>query len=146
MGDPMRDEMTLNAAERNAAAVERMRAVYATGDMTQIERAALDYYTDETIDEFPQSGEVFRGRAAAEALAESYNQATGTQPSFTLREARGRDDFWVIEGTIDYGNGTTALAVTIVALRDGKVVRQTDYFASPFEAPEWRRPFRLSTD
>jgi hypothetical protein len=34
--------MTLNAAERNAAAVERMRAVYATGDMAQIERAALD--------------------------------------------------------------------------------------------------------
>ena len=46
------------------------------------------------------------------------------------------------EGTIDYGNGTTAESVAIVELRDGKVVRQTDYFASPFEAPEWRKPFR----
>lgn len=27
-------------------------------------------------------------------------------------------------------------------LRHGKVVRQTDYFASPFEAPDWRQPFR----
>ena len=46
------------------------------------------------------------------------------------------------EGTIDYGNGTTAESVAIVELRDGKVVRQTDYFAAPFEAPEWRKPFR----
>jgi hypothetical protein len=33
------------------------------------------------------------------------------------------------------------LSVTIVELKDGQITRQTDYFASPFEAPEWRRPF-----
>jgi hypothetical protein len=133
---------TREAPDANAALVDRMREVYRTGDMEQIERAALDYYTDGTVDEFPQSGEVFRGRALAEAMSAAYNEATGTQPSFTFREARGRDDFWVIEGTIDYGDRESALMVTIVELRDGTVARQTDYFASPFEAPEWRRPFR----
>jgi hypothetical protein len=128
----------------NQAAIERMRTVYATGDFAQIEQAALEYYTDETVDTFPQSGEVFQGLALVKAMNDAYNQATGTRPTFALREIRGRDDLWIIEGTIDYGNGTAAEAVTIAELRDGKVVRQTDYFAAPFEAPDWRRPFRTA--
>jgi hypothetical protein len=129
----------------NAAAVEDMRQVYATGDFAQIEKAALKYYTDASVEVFPQSGEVFLGRALNEAMFATYEAATGTRPTFALREIRGRDDLWVVEGTIDYANGTTAESVFIVELRDGKVVRQTDYFASPFEAPEWRRPFRDPT-
>jgi hypothetical protein len=121
-----------------------MHQVYATGDFAQIEQVALDYYTDETVDNYPQSGEVFHGRALAEAMSAAYNAATGTQPTFALREIRGRNDLWVVEGTIDYGNGTTAESVFIVELRDGKVVRQTDYFASPFEAPDLRAPFRAA--
>lgn len=128
--------------DANAALIERMRQAYQTGDFEQIERAALDYWTDDTVDVFPQSGEVFKGRAAAEGFANAYSQATGTRPSIAVREIRGRDDLWIIEGTIDYGDGTTVSSVTIAELRDGKIVRQTDYFASPFEAPEWRRPFR----
>lgn len=128
----------------NEAAVERMRKVYATGDFAQIEQAALDYYTEDTVDTFPQSGEVFQGVALVKAMNDAYSEATGTQPSFALREIRGRDDLWVIEGTIDYGNGATAESVTIAELRDGKVVRQTDYFAAPFEAPDWRKPFRTA--
>jgi hypothetical protein len=26
----------------------------------------------------------------------------------------------------------------VLELRDGKVVKETDYYAQPFEAPEWR--------
>lgn len=138
-------DATTTATSANAAAVEDMRQVYATGDFAQIEQAALKYYTDASVEVFPQSGEVFRGRALNEATITTYEAGTGTLPTFALREIRGRDDLWVVEGTIDYGNGTTAESVFIVELRDGKVVRQTDYFASPFEAPEWRRPFREPT-
>jgi hypothetical protein len=28
--------------------------------------------------------------------------------------------------------------VCIIELRDGKVLRETDYYAQPFQAPEWR--------
>jgi hypothetical protein len=135
-------DITTTERDANTAAVERMRQVYASGDFAQIEEAALEYYTDETVDTFPQSGEVFQGLALVKAMSDAYSEATGTRPTFALREIRGRDDLWVLEGTIDYGNGTTAESVAIVELRDGKVVRQTDYFAAPFEAPEWRKPFR----
>lgn len=91
----------------NAAVVERMREVYATGDFSQIEQVALEYYTEDNIDTFPQSGEVFRGRSLAEAMSAAYNDATGTKPTFALREIRGGDDLWVVEGTIDSGNGST---------------------------------------
>jgi len=135
-------EATVTGRAANEAVVERMRQVYATGDFAQIEAAALEYYTDDTMDTFPQSGEVFQGLALVKAMNDAYNESTGTQPTFALREIRGRDDLWVLEGTIDYGNGTTAESVSVVELNDGKVVRQTDYFAAPFEAPEWRKPFR----
>ncbi|MFL5777935.1 MAG: hypothetical protein ACJ761_03230, partial [Chloroflexota bacterium] len=48
---------------------------------------------------------------------------------------------WIIEGTIDYGDGVPVSGVSIIELQDGKIVKQTDYFASPFEAPEWRKPY-----
>ena len=42
------------------------------------------------------------------------------------------------EGTIDYGNGPVLDSVGVVQLKDGKIWRDTRYFAEPFEAPEWR--------
>jgi SnoaL-like protein len=126
----------------NHALIERMRALYEKGDFDAIERAALEYWSNDTVEEFPQSGEVFRGRAAGQAFLEASAAAYGGMPGFVLREIRGRDDLWVLEGTIDYGNGMTASLVTIVELADGMIRRQTDYFAAPFEAPEWRAPFR----
>ena len=139
-------DMTTTREEANAAVVKRMREVFATGDFAQIERVAFEYYTDDTVDTFPQSGEVFRGLDLTKAMSAAYNEATGTNPTFALREIRGRDDLWIVEGTIDYGNGSTAESVSIVELREGKVLRQTDYFAAPFEAPEWRRPFRQGAE
>jgi hypothetical protein len=29
----------------------------------------------------------------------------------------------------------------LVQVRDGKIYRETAYFAAPFEAPEWRAPW-----
>jgi hypothetical protein len=28
--------------------------------------------------------------------------------------------------------------VSVIELRDGKVAKETDYFAQPFQAPQWR--------
>jgi hypothetical protein len=35
-------------------------------------------------------------------------------------------------------DGSRYLGVCIFELRDGKVLRETDYYAQPFQAPEWR--------
>jgi hypothetical protein len=49
-----------------------------------------------------------------------------------------REGLWVVESVVDYGGGRVMHRVAILELRDGKVWRDTRYFAEPFEAPEWR--------
>ena len=55
-----------------------------------------------------------------------------------LRRVLVRDGLWVIEWVNDYGGGRVHDVVAIVELRDGKIFRETRYYAEPFEAPEWR--------
>lgn len=42
------------------------------------------------------------------------------------------------EGASDYGDGRVFHYVSIVELKDGKMWRDTRYYAEPSEAPEWR--------
>jgi hypothetical protein len=49
-----------------------------------------------------------------------------------------RDRLWVVESVIYYGGGQVLDGVVVLELKDGKVWRDTRYFAEPFEAPEWR--------
>ena len=39
---------------------------------------------------------------------------------------------------MDYGQGHISHGVAILEFKDGKVWRDTRYFAEAFEAPEWR--------
>jgi hypothetical protein len=50
----------------------------------------------------------------------------------------GSGDVWVIEARSDYGGGQVAHVAMIVEFRDGKIWRDTRYYAEPFEPPEWR--------
>jgi len=74
-------------------------------------------------------------------MAESYPQMSGTTPKFTYKRMLGGGDVFVVEGTIDYGDGIPVSYVGIGEMRDGKVARMTEYFANPFEAPAWRADF-----
>ena len=47
-----------------------------------------------------------------------------------------RERLWVVEGTLDYGGGRKVDFVLILELRDGKVFRETRYYADPFEASD----------
>jgi hypothetical protein len=57
-------------------------------------------------------------------------------PSMRLRRVV-REGLWVAEVVSDYG-GQEVYYVSIVELKDGKMWRDTRYYAEPFEAPEWR--------
>ncbi|MBA3403380.1 MAG: hypothetical protein H0U13_01660 [Gemmatimonadaceae bacterium] len=46
--------------------------------------------------------------------------------------------------TIRYPGGDTWHVVAPITVRDGKIWRETDYFAAPFDAPDWRLPYRES--
>src|SRR5215211_3248411 len=84
--------------------------------------------------EIPQSGERIRGR---ERMRE-FQAAYPSPPTMQLRRVLVRDGLWVIEWVNDYGGGRVYDIVAIVELQDGKIFRESRYYAEPFEAPEWR--------
>jgi hypothetical protein len=84
--------------------------------------------------EMPQSGERIRGREKMREFQEAYP----TPPTIHLRRVVVREGLWVIEGINHYGEGQDFTVVVIFELRDGKVWRDTRYYAEPFEAPQWR--------
>jgi hypothetical protein len=43
-----------------------------------------------------------------------------------------------LEVELRYADGSVYQGVSIMEVRDGKVAREIDYFAQPFEAPQWR--------
>jgi hypothetical protein len=112
---------------------EAMRA----GDPRAMTDLIKEYATDDFVEEWPQSGERL-SKAASIKVNESYSEMSGTSPKMTYRRALGGEDVFVLEGTIDYGDGIPVSYVGIGELRGGKVSRMTEYFANPFEAPAWR--------
>jgi hypothetical protein len=84
--------------------------------------------------EMPQPGERIRGR---EKMRE-FQGAYPAPPSMRLRRVLVRDGLRVAEVVSDYGEGQPVYYVSIVELKDGKMWRDTCYYAEPFEAPEWR--------
>jgi hypothetical protein len=120
-----------------AAEFER---VLRTGDFGKVMELAQQYSTDDFVQEWPQSGERLT-KAAAIRVGEQYAEKTGGQPNFTYKRMLGGGDVFVIEGTIDYGDGVPVSYVGIGEVRDGLIAKITEYFANPFEAPAWRADF-----
>ncbi|MBA2714348.1 MAG: nuclear transport factor 2 family protein [Rubrobacteraceae bacterium] len=89
---------------------------------------------EDYVMEMPQSGERIRGREKMRKFQEAYP----TPPNIQLRRAVVREGLWIVEGVNDYGGGHVFAVLLTFELRDGKVWRDTRYYAEPFEAPEWR--------
>jgi ectoine hydroxylase-related dioxygenase (phytanoyl-CoA dioxygenase family) len=90
-------------------------------------------YDENVVVEYPQSHETIHGRANLQALREAY-PATLT---ITLKRIRGHGRLWVSEYVIAY-DGKPVNIISIMEFAQDKVVRETLYFADPFEAPTWR--------
>lgn len=117
----------------------RIRELYAKGDMAEFAKAQHEMTADDFVQEWPQSGERIRGRDNVDKLNQSYEASTGTSPQMTLRRILKPGEAWIIEGTIDYGDGIPVSTVSIFEFdAEGKIRRETDYFANPFEPPAWR--------
>jgi hypothetical protein len=126
------------AIDTNRATVERLRAMFESGSLEELSREQYDLTADDYVGEWPQSGERIRGRDNAKAINDNYPKMTGSTPRISLRRISGEGAHWVVEGSIDYGDGTPVSYVGIAELSDGKLVRMTEYFGNPFEAPAWR--------
>jgi ketosteroid isomerase-like protein len=97
--------------------------------------AAENYLHDDYVQEWPQSGERIVGRENALAIDKSF---PGGLPRMSFRRASGEGDLAVLEVELTYADGSIYQGVSIIELRDGRVARETDYFAEPFVAPQWR--------
>ena len=117
-------------ADDNRATLGRLIDAMMGGDWETIEGVMAD----DAVVEYPQSGEQLIGR---QACLNVYRNYPGGPPQYELLRIIGGPDVFTVEARGDYG-GDVVYLTSIVEFRDGKVARQTDYFASAFEAPAWR--------
>ncbi len=124
----------------NDAMERKLRELYTSGDLQELARAVSEMAAEDMVQEWPQSGERIRGRDNIVAVNQNYEGATGAAPKMTLRRIIQPGTAWVVEATIDYGDGTPVSLVSILETNaDGKLALETDYFGNPFESPEWRQ-------
>ena len=116
--------------EENRKVIEQAQKSMEAGDYRGLE----DLMHEDVVQEWPQSGERIRGKQNIKAI----NDAYPGMPDAKLRRITLGGDVVVAEMVLDYG-GKTVHGCTILEMKDGKVVKETDYFADPFEAPEWRK-------
>ena len=64
-------------------------------------------------------------------------QAYPNPPRMEIRRIIGEGDLFVVEGRSDYGHEVSFVA-DIVEFRDGRICRETRFYAAPFEPPPWR--------
>jgi hypothetical protein len=119
----------MSADGQKKAAIEEHWRASESGD-SEVEHAI---YSADAILDYPQSGERYRGR-------DKISGQRGAHPAnrhFTVLRISGSGDLWVSECLITY-DGAPSYSVSIMEFADGNVVHETQYFADPFDAPEWR--------
>jgi hypothetical protein len=113
------------------AAHEFLTELYSLLNAEAEDRIRHDEYTME----WPQSGERLRGRDTMKAFQESN---VGSRPPRWVRRVLVREGLWVVEGSVDYGGGREGDFVLILELREGRIFKETRYYADRLEASEAR--------
>jgi ketosteroid isomerase-like protein len=135
---------------------ERYAAALAGGDLAIID----EVFAEDFVDEYPQSGEIIRGRTNLRAMMEhrpgltsdtgpdlsSVRARAGDEhrvlaPLFTVVRVQGRGDAGTVTLRARYPDGSWWWIVVVYELRGGRIARSTSFFAPQFEAPAWRSPF-----
>ena len=114
----------------NRETVERLIAALNARDLELFH----DQFHDDSVMEYPQSGERIVG---AENRRGAYGAFPGL-PQVTPRRILVSGDLAVVEARLDYGDGAEWRAVLVFELRDGKIARETGWWAQPFDAADWR--------
>jgi hypothetical protein len=100
-----------------------------------------DIYHEDAVLDYPQSRERILGR-------HNIQLTRSLQPNkkrFVVSRITGSGDLWVTEYVLTY-DSKPFYTVSIMEFRGAKVARETQYFADPFEASEWRRKWVENMD
>jgi hypothetical protein len=130
-------ELFRTAVQTSDASVMRraVELLFAHGGSEPLSpEAEYDLRHEDYVMEMPQSRERIRGRDAMRAMQESFPNP----PSITLRRVTGAGRVWVIEGSNDYGGDVWHVVAIFELADDGRIMRDTRYYAQSSEAPEWR--------
>ena len=100
---------------------------WAASDANDFE-AEHQLYREDAVLEYPQSGELIRGRGKIQAS----RAAQPNSKRFAVRRIIGAGDLWVTEYVLTY-DGRPSFTVSIMEFLGEKVVRETQYFGEPFE-------------
>lgn len=85
-------------------------------------------YAEDAVLEYPQSRERIRGRLDIQAS----RMAQPDKKRFTVRRIQGSGNLWVSELVLTYGDRPFHV-VSLMEFEGDEVVRETQYFAEPFE-------------
>jgi hypothetical protein len=99
---------------------------------------AHEIYHEDAVLEFPQSGERFVGVANFREWRRLYPASL----RFRIRRIVGSGSLWVAENSISYDDGPWNPTVSILEFRGEKVAHERIYITQPWEAAEWRAPWR----
>ncbi len=105
------------------------------------ERTASEIYHDDAVVEFPQSGEIFRGKDNFIPWRSQYPDRI----AFEVRSVRGGDDTWVVEGQVSYGDAPGMPFVDVLHFRGRLVDRETIYAMEGFPADAARASYAASS-
>jgi hypothetical protein len=126
-----------------------------------------EVFTEDAVEEYPQSGEVFRGLANIRAVREHYPGMDDERLANNLDRSSvhlaASDEQWVVtplftavrvEGSgrvgtavfrLRYPDGAWWWNLLMYELRDEKIAHVRDYWAPEFASPDWRAPYRAAT-
>lgn len=115
--------------QRNLAVVQRLIQCLNNKDV----RVMDELFHEDAVMDWPQSGEQVVGGNNRRAVYGAFPQL----PTVTVRRLMASGDLVIAEAALDYA-GPIYHSVFIFEFRDGKIARETSYWAEPFDAPEWR--------
>lgn len=133
------------------ALIERLVASLNRRDSEHLD----ELFTEDVVIEYPQSGEVIRGRHNLRALIE-HNPAGSPRADPPTAHALGADELRIVAPMftvvrvqgggptgssvvrVRYPDGSTWWMLHLYELRDGRIARSMDFFAQEFDAPDWR--------
>jgi hypothetical protein len=110
-------------------------------------------YAPDVVLSWPQTGERILGIDNVVAVDLAYpgglpevepHRVVGSEDRWVLdatfvpRRIIGSGDVWVCEATLTYPSGDRWEYAGVLELHEGRIVRQTEYFAPVSEPPEWR--------
>src|SRR5271156_796860 len=130
MNDQQKKEQDLGVRDQEIRAA--LDQHWAASDANDFVTEHLIYREDAVL-EYPQSGELTRGRSNIQGQRAS-------QPSkkrFSIRRIIGSGDLWVTEFILTY-DAKPSYTVSIMEFSGDKVAHETQYFADPFPAPAFR--------